>query len=615
MVATVADLVARSRFVVTLGALVALVAQGPAHAGLHQWSSGGPAVTGPVLSLAVDPTDPLVVYAGTGISGGIAGTVFKSLDGGLTWNPANTDLPSGFIRGLAIDPQAPGTLYAASTGSVFKSTNGGGNWVQKNTAPAPGTSLTVVLDPQQAATVYVGTTASQPNNLFKSTNGGETWQPIGNGLAAPGTPLVNAVAVDPLTSSIVYAGTQSGLFKSTDGGQSWSPMNNGFTPDPTPSILTLVIDPLDTAVIYVGTGGFGVWKSTDAGASWTAMNTGLTDSLVNDLAMDPQRHDVLYLVTSTGGAFRTIDGGQHWSHLNVGLEGLPLTAIGISQTGTCVHAGTNNAGNSHVFEYSLVAGCAPLPPLVPPLVAAVLPSSRSVQVNHPATAFVTIINAGSFPATGVSIGLALGVSATSTFQITDPATNLPAGTQNVPADIPAGGTQTYLIAVTPTTALAPTEAAFVYAAENTVAPAATLVGINTLLLSASFSVPPDIVALALTLSNDGIVNIVNGSGALAVATVNVGASASITASADTGGAVLPVTLFICQTNPANGLCLTSLDLIATVQINGGETPTFTVLVAGGVVVPFDPAVNRIFVRFKDGGGVTRGSTSVAVRTL
>jgi hypothetical protein len=141
-------------------------------------------------------------------------------------------------------------------------------------------------------------------------------------------------------------------------------------------------------------------------------------------------------------------------------------------------------------------------------------------------------------------------------------------------------------------------------------------GLNTLLFSASATPVPDIVALAATLTNDGIVNVLgaNGTGAFAVATVNVGAGGTITASADTGSAVLPVSINLCETNPATGQCISSIGPSVTTQINANATPTFGIFVQGNGDVPFDPAGNRIFVRFKDGGGVTRGSTSVAVRT-
>ena len=123
--------------------------------------------------------------------------------------------------------------------------------------------------------------------------------------------------------------------------------------------------------------------------------------------------------------------------------------------------------------------------------------------------------------------------------------------------------------------------------------------------------------MTATLNNDGIVNIPGaaGTGVFSVATVNVMASGQITASADTGTANLPVNILLCQTNPSTGACLGAPSGLVTTQINAGQTPTFGMFVqGGGTLVPFDPANNRVFVRFKDVGGVTRGSTSVAVRT-
>jgi hypothetical protein len=103
-------------------------------------------------------------------------------------------------------------------------------------------------------------------------------------------------------------------------------------------------------------------------------------------------------------------------------------------------------------------------------------------------------------------------------------------------------------------------------------------------------------------------------GAFPVATVNLGAGASITASADTGSVSLPVTIQLCQTNPSAAQCISALGSSVTTQINAGLTPTFSFFVTGSGSVPFDSATNRIFVRFKDGGNVTRGSTSVAAQT-
>jgi hypothetical protein len=207
------------------------------------------------------------------------------------------------------------------------------------------------------------------------------------------------------------------------------------------------------------------------------------------------------------------------------------------------------------------------------------------------------------------------VAATFAYQATNPATNQVIGMPNTPVDIPGGLAQTFVVAFTPTASFSPTDINLTFTCTNT-NPAPSITGLNTLLLSASTSQVPDIVALAATLNGAGIVNIpgATGTGVFAVATVNVGAGGAITASADTGGTSLPVTLLLCQTNPATGVCLDAPTSRVPTQINANTTPTFGVFVEGTATVPFDPAKNRIFVRFKDADAVTRGATSVAVRT-
>jgi hypothetical protein len=248
------------------------------------------------------------------------------------------------------------------------------------------------------------------------------------------------------------------------------------------------------------------------------------------------------------------------------------------------------------------------------LVAAVLPSSRSVQVGTTATAFAALINAGTETAIACALTLITILPATFTYQTTDPATNQVTGSPNTPVNVGAGATQSFVFALTPSAPIAPTDVQLSFDCANS-DPAPINIGLNTLLLSASATPVPDVVALAATLTNDGIVNIpgATGTGAFAVATVNVGVTGSITASADTGSATLPVNIFLCQTDPATGQCISAIDSGVTTQINANATPTFAIFAQGSGNLPFDPAANRIFVRFSS-GGVTRGSTSVAVRT-
>ena len=94
----------------------------------------------------------------------------------------------------------------------------------------------------------------------------------------------------------------------------------------------------------------------------------------------------------------------------------------------------------------------------------------------------------------------------------------------------------------------------------------------------------------------------------------MGLGATMTVTADTGAAVLPVTLTVCQTNPGTGTCLAPAAASVSVFINGGATSTFAIFAQGSGPIPFNPGGSRVFVRFKDALTVTRGATSVAVTT-
>jgi hypothetical protein len=247
------------------------------------------------------------------------------------------------------------------------------------------------------------------------------------------------------------------------------------------------------------------------------------------------------------------------------------------------------------------------------LAASVLPTSRAVQVGIPATAFATVINAGSTTATACGISPVTSVPASFRYQTTDPLTNAVTGMLNMPADIPAGASQTFVLAFTPTADLAPTDIKLGFDCLNS-EPAPTTTGLNTLLLSASNSPAPDIVALAGTSTNDGIVTL-NSLGSFVVATVNLGTAGTISATADTGNSSLPLSLAMCETDRLTSRCANPTAPTAdpvVVPIANNATPTFAVFVEGDGDVPLVPATNRAFVRFKDPLGVTRGSTSVAV---
>jgi hypothetical protein len=178
--------------------------------------------------------------------------------------------------------------------------------------------------------------------------------------------------------------------------------------------------------------------------------------------------------------------------------------------------------------------------------------------------------------------------------------------------IPAGGSQSFVLGFTPTLPFPPLQLGLIYACANGGA-APLVTGLNTVGLSASTSPVPDIIALGATTTNDQILHIGNSlTGAFAVASFNLGASASITVTADTGSSNIPLTLSMCETNPQSGQRLAAPAASVTTQINTNDVPTFGFFATALNQVILDPTDNRIFVNFWSPDGLLRGGTSVAI---
>jgi sugar lactone lactonase YvrE len=251
-----------------------------------------------------------------------------------------------------------------------------------------------------------------------------------------------------------------------------------------------------------------------------------------------------------------------------------------------------------------------------PLAAAVLPGTRAVQTGTLATVFATMVNSGAVDLAGCQVALGdLAVGGLRLdYQTTDPATNAPTGTPNTPATIAAGTSQSFVLGFESSTAFAAPGMALDFSCTEA-APAPVVPGLDTIDLFYSTIAGADVVALSATATNDGTVHVpVGKAGAFAVASVNLGAAAALTVTADTGGAELPVTLSLCQTNSSTGQCLAPPAAAVSLQDNAQATPTFSIFVAASEAVALSPATARVFVRFTDSGGNPRGSTSVAVTT-
>lgn len=219
--------------------------------GAEIWNDASSGLTGlsSLNVLAIDPTNPQTLYAGTDQG------VFKSTNGAGSWSPDG--LSTETILALAIDPVTSTTLYAGtSIDGVFKRT-AGNDW-SNVTGSITGSSnfQALAIDPASPTTVYLGT----ETYVYKTTDGGVTWDYADKFLSLSCLALV----IDPQTSTTLYVGTAAqGVYKSIDGGASWNSVNtglptSGFT-GAVVNIPALAIDPLASSSIYAGTSGNGVF--------------------------------------------------------------------------------------------------------------------------------------------------------------------------------------------------------------------------------------------------------------------------------------------------------------------------------------------------------------------
>jgi photosystem II stability/assembly factor-like uncharacterized protein len=260
------------------------------HAGTAQWELVGPTnVGGRMTSIGCAPKKPNTIWAGAA-----GGGVWKSDDGGQHWRGLWHSQPTLNIGSIAVDPTNPSIMYCGTGEAnlsadsypgvgIFRSTDSGESW--QILAPADTTGIPtrigcLVVDPFDATHICLGGvthTAGGSDGMFVSHSGGLSW----GRQTFPGSGPYRCHAVvfhptirDTMFATISARGTQSGIWKSINGGSSWTQINNGLPSAERIGRTSLAIAPSKPSVIYAISstqkdGVLGVFRSDNGGSNWT----------------------------------------------------------------------------------------------------------------------------------------------------------------------------------------------------------------------------------------------------------------------------------------------------------------------------------------------------------
>lgn len=290
---------------------------------------GASNVAGRVNSIAVQPGNESTILAG--FSGG---GIFKSIDGGVNWFPIFDDQPELAIGDITFDPSNPNVVYAGTGdpnipsivfngNGVYKSTDAGNTWSHLGLSQQ-GIISKILVDPTDPNTLYVAAMGNPyvrtpDRGIYKTADGGQSWVKV---LFISNQAGASDLIMDPQNPQILYAsfwdrirnnhesviyGTHAKVYKSIDGGSTWAILGGGL-PTGIMGRTGLAIsqqNPNKVYAIYVDTLSTvgGLYKSADGGTSWNQMNTSAIDDAFSDFGwyfgkvrVNPTNDDDVYIL-------------------------------------------------------------------------------------------------------------------------------------------------------------------------------------------------------------------------------------------------------------------------------------------------------------------------------
>jgi photosystem II stability/assembly factor-like uncharacterized protein len=306
-----------------------------------QWRGIGPYRGGRALAVAGIPGDPNTFFFGA-----VAGGVWKTTDGGATWQPLTDRTPISSVGAIAIAPSNRNVIYvgtgeAAPRGNmtigdgVYKSTDGGKSWANIGLKDSRQIGA-LIVDPHDPNIVLVAALghAFGPNaerGVFRTADGGKSWKKV---LFKDNNTGAIDVSFDPHNANVVYAalwqarrqpwnfssgGPGSGLYRSSDGGVTWTQLRGNGLPGGILGRIHVSVSGADSKRIYamIEAKDGGLYRSDDGGGHWRRINNDGRLSqrawYFSTILADPKRADTLYAENT--GLFRSTDGGKTFNLL------------------------------------------------------------------------------------------------------------------------------------------------------------------------------------------------------------------------------------------------------------------------------------------------------------
>ena len=342
--------------------------------------------TGSVGAVAVSSSHPNVVYCGMGehaprgVMTSYGDGVYKSTDSGKTWKKLGLDKTQHISR-IIIHPDNPDVVYVAAQGAlygpnpergVYKSTDGGNSWERILFVNELTGAVELSMDPSSPGILYAAMWEHQRtpfkvisggpgSGLYKSTDGGESWKQIHKGL--PEEKGKMAIAVSPANPDRVYALIESdsdkdkgGLFVSTDAGSSWRMVSgDNRLVQRAWYYIEVFPDPNDEHTVYVLSAP--ALKSIDGGKTWERLSG--THGDFHDLWINPSNSENM-VIANDGGAAISFNGGKTWStqsnmptaqFYRINADDLfPYNIYGGQQDNTSVRIASLSAGRWSIGE-------------------------------------------------------------------------------------------------------------------------------------------------------------------------------------------------------------------------------------------------------------------------